>query len=112
MISPNNPPQNTPRPTRNAQQVRSLIQNMGRSIDEARDRRLGTPAAPAASNAAAAPITPAAPFTNTTPTSIAPSSNPRATTTPGNTVAPPIRAATEMFVEGGARLKARPKRMD
>jgi outer membrane biosynthesis protein TonB len=110
MISPNNQPQNTPRPTRNAQQVRSLIQNMGRSIDEARDRRLGTPAAPAVSNAAAALSTPSAP--NTTPTSIAPSSNPRATTTPGNTVAPPIRAATEMFVEGGARLKARPKRMD
>ena len=29
------------RPTRNAQQVRTLIQNMGRSIDEARSRRLG-----------------------------------------------------------------------
>jgi hypothetical protein len=32
---------NPNRPTRNAQQVRTLIQNMGRSIDEARSRRLG-----------------------------------------------------------------------
>lgn len=80
----------TNRNSRNAQQLRSLIQNMGRSIDEARARRVGPDAPPA---------TPPARPENTQPVPVQ---------QPG--VAPPIRAANEMFVEGGQRLKARPKR--
>lgn len=83
----------TNRNSRNPQQLRALIQNMGRSIDEARARRVGpetpkpvpaAPARPESSPSSAAPV-PAHP-------------------------APPIRSANEMFSDGGARLKARPKR--
>jgi hypothetical protein len=82
----------TNRNSRNAQQLRSLIQNMGRSIDEARARRMG-PDTPTPN-----PPAPARPE----------STQPVAPQQPGT--APPIRAANEMFVEGGQRLKARPKR--
>lgn len=86
----------TNRNTRNAQQLRSLIQNMGRSIEEARSRRLGpeTPSAPASAPARPEPSAPA----------------PQPVASNGNHPAPPIRSANEMFVEGGQRLKARPKR--
>jgi hypothetical protein len=87
------------RSTRNAQQLRSLIQNMGRSIDEARTRRLGptvpqAPSSPPARNDAAPK----------------PTSQPQPPSAAGNGGTPPIRSADEMFVEGGPRLKARPKR--
>jgi hypothetical protein len=125
---------NSPRPTRNIQQVRSIIQNMGRSIDEARNRRLG-PNEPfvsvgaAASNGspsaaesraastvarAAAVAVPAA--SSTTSTMQAPAASPAPATLaqaprsaePG--VAPPVRSAQEMFSGDAPRLKARPKR--
>ena len=82
----------TNRNSRNAQQLRSLIQNMGRSIDEARARRIGPDAPTPAPAAPARPESPSAPAP-------APS-----------LAAPPIRSATEMFDDGGPRLKARPKR--
>lgn len=85
------------RNTRNTQQLRSLIQTMGRSIDEARSKRLG-PTVPETR-----PTAPAR------PESSAPAPATQATVDP-NQPAPPIRAANEMFVEGGQRLKARPKR--
>jgi hypothetical protein len=89
------------RSTRNAQQLRSLIQNMGRSIDEARTRRLG-------------PTVPQAPASP--PARNEPAPKPQAQVQPqspanaGNVGTPPIRSADEMFVEGGQRLTARPKR--
>jgi hypothetical protein len=87
------------RSTRNAQQLRSLIQNMGRSIDEARTRRLG-------------PTVPQAPASS--PARNEPTQKPQSPAQPpapaGNGGTPPIRSADEMFVEGGPRLKARPKR--
>ena len=90
---------------RNAQQLRSLIQNMGRSIDEARSKRLGpespqTPAAPArAADAMPRPGVPA-PQANAAAGGVA----------PGSGAAPPIRNASEMFTDSTPRLKARPKR--
>ena len=86
----------TNRNTRNAQQLRSLIQNMGRSIEEARSRRLGpeTPSTPVSAPARPEPSAPA----------------PQQVVGNANHPAPPIRSANEMFVEGGQRLKARPKR--
>ena len=123
---------NSPRPTRNIQQVRSIIQNMGRSIDEARNRRLGpneadiaTPAriasigdAPyAGSGAAAAGTTPSA----ASATAVAPRAIPAASATrpaadarkSAESVAPPpVRSAQEMFAGDAPRLKARPKRAD
>ncbi|MFM7261715.1 MAG: hypothetical protein ACKO3W_14045 [bacterium] len=107
------------RHTRNAQQMRSLIQNMGRSIDEARLRRLGpalsTPDVQGARVSvskqgldtrigASAPDTPA---TQSTSGSAAGASAATAAAANG---APPIRAANEMFTDGTPRLKARPKR--
>jgi len=92
---------------RNAQQLRSIIQTMGRSIDEARNRRIG-PTAPQT------PSAPARPGDQASRTTIGES-----TATPagangggasGSTTPPPIRAANEMFADGGPRLKARPKR--
>jgi len=93
------------RNNRNSQQLRALIQNMGRSIDEARTRRLGpsTPQAPASparpSEAAARPGVPAPQV---------PQSN--AAGASSNGAPPPIRNANEMFTESTPRLKARPKR--
>jgi len=96
------------RSTRNAQQVRSIIQNMGRSIDEARNRRLGPPA-PQTPNAPPARNEPA-------PKPVAEQQTPAPVLGIGGVggtgghAAPPIRAASEMFAEGGQRLKARPKK--
>jgi len=87
------------RSTRNAQQVRSIIQNMGRSIDEARNRRLGPPA----------PQTPTAPPARNEPAP-KPAAEQQTPAPAGGHAAPPIRAANEMFAEGGQRLKARPKK--
>lgn len=114
----------TNRHTRNPQQLRALIQNMGRSIEEARQRRVvpeqHTDAAaplgserttaqqqPGASNAAGASGAQSA--SAPTPSSTV------ATQTPGPhqmppASPPPIRSATEMFSESTPRLKARPKR--
>jgi len=83
----------TNRNSRNPQQLRALIQNMGRSIDEARARRVG-PETPKP-----VPAAPARPESSQ-PSSVPAQSHP----------APPIRSANEMFSEGGERLKARPKR--
>jgi hypothetical protein len=106
------------RPNRNPQQVRSIIQSLGRSIDEARTRRLGpslpnptepsrsmqdtrwiglpaTPERPGVAAAASFPTVTAAPA----PRAELPISAP-----------PPVRSAQEMFNDGTPRLKARPKR--
>ena len=88
------------RSTRNAQQVRSIIQNMGRSIDEARNRRLG-PTTPQA---------PTAPPARSDTAAKSPSEQQAAAPVNNGGAAPPIRSANEMFVEGGQRLKARPKK--
>jgi hypothetical protein len=92
---------------RNAQQLRSIIQTMGRSIDEARNRRIG-PTAPQT------PSAPARPGDQASRTTIGEStSTPLGTNAggaSGSTTPPPIRAANEMFADGGPRLKARPKR--
>lgn len=85
------------RSNRNTQQLRSILQTMGRSIDEARTRRMG-PGAPQA---------PSAPPARNEP---APKPEVPPPVNTGNGAAPPIRAANEMFVDGGPRLKARPKR--
>jgi hypothetical protein len=85
------------RSNRNTQQLRSILQTMGRSIDEARTRRMG-PSAPQA------PSAPPARSESTPKPEVQPPVN------SGNGAAPPIRAANEMFVDGGPRLKARPKR--
>ena len=117
------------RNNRNPQQLRALIQNMGRSIDEARTKRLGPAPAPqptqpdlrlgSAHEAAAsqpqqqqsAPIQ-----ANSQPAaSPAQRSEPQRPGSfgetpkhaPGN---PPVRSANEMFDGGTPRLKARPKR--
>lgn len=94
------------RHTRNAQQLRSLIQNMGRSIDEARTRRLGpsTPQAPLNPARAIEPM--ARPGVPAPQQPVPPSAS--AAHAPG--AAPPIRGANEMFTDGTPRLKARPKR--
>ena len=101
------------RNTRNPQQLRALIQNMGRSIEEARTRRLGPP------SSSPSPSVPAIAQTNarqqpplrTEPqrpgSSNGPGSNGSGSNSPP---APPVRAATEMFDGEAPRLKARPKR--
>ena len=99
---------------RNPQQLRSLIQNMGRSIDEARSRRLG-PQAPAEQRsstqgdmrfeqAAASSPAPLAPRADASRPIEQPSLQ-----TPSS-AAPPVRGADAMFDGGAPRLKARPKR--
>ena len=103
------------RPSRNPQQMRSLIQNMGRSIDEARLRRLGpTLGTPNASQSPAeSRSTPRALGLDTRIGTDTTSSAPASKSTGGPSSPPsppPVRAANEMFVEGGQRLKARPKR--
>jgi len=93
------------RTNRNTQQLRALIQNMGRSIDEARNKRLGptTPQAPAAPTRSTDAVTrPGVPAPQ--PGASA------ASAAPGSGAAPPIRSANEMFTESTPRLKARPKR--
>lgn len=116
---------------RNPQQLRSLIQNMGRSIDEARSRRLGpsTSAMPAQQVQADARYETQAPQAmsqsrpelprlgslgdgprspSSSPSSS--SSSPSLSSSPSSSSPPPVRAASEMFDGGAPRLKARPKR--
>ena len=131
---------NPNRPTRNAQQVRSIIQNMGRSIDEARTRRLG-PSMPPGANSGSNSGTPSARLANSSPFSAMdmqigasemPASAPHAAnasasaptntagtahgtpsaaaSTPAPTTPPPVRSVGEMFESGAPRLKARPKK--
>ena len=122
---------NSPRPTRNIQQVRSIIQNMGRSIDEARNRRLGpdeplvsvgaaasngSPSA-AESRAASASASMAASTATRTASIASPAASPApaspslaASRSTEPAVAPPVRSAHEMFSGDTPRLKARPKR--
>ena len=92
---------------RNAQQLRSIIQTMGRSIDEARNRRIG-PTAPQTPSAPARPGDQAS--RTTTGESTATPAGANGGGASGSTTPPPIRAANEMFADGGPRLKARPKR--
>jgi hypothetical protein len=97
---------------RNPQQLRALIQNMGRSIDEARNRRLG-PSTSQRSDPSPEPGARLAPPRN--PQAQPPAQNPQAASGPAPSEqkhhgAPPVRAANEMFEDGTPRLKARPKR--
>jgi len=114
---------------RNPQQMRSLIQNMGRSIDEARSRRLGPSisATPAQQMPADARYETQAPqalpqsrpelprlgslsdgsLSSPSASSSSPSSS---SSSSASSSPPPVRAANEMFDGGTPRLKARPKR--
>ena len=85
------------RSNRNTQQLRSILQTMGRSIDEARTRRIG-------------PGTPQSPTTPPARSEPTPKPEVQPPVSSGNGAAPPIRSASEMFADGGPRLKARPKR--
>ncbi|MFM1821923.1 MAG: hypothetical protein RI967_189 [Planctomycetota bacterium] len=100
------------RPNRSMQQVRTLLQTMGRSIDEARNRRLGPDAPSDTAPSAASEATPnAAPApSNPAPAPVATTSARAQPAAPTSTPAPPVRAANEMFTDGTPRLKARPKR--
>ena len=113
---------------RNPQQLRSLIQNMGRSIDEARSRRLG----PSTSGMPAQQVQADARYETQAPQALSqsrpelprlgslgdgprspsssPSSSPSLSSSPSSSSPPPVRAASEMFDGGAPRLKARPKR--
>ncbi|MFM7051544.1 MAG: hypothetical protein ACKOYN_05335 [Planctomycetota bacterium] len=94
---------NSPRTNRNVEQMRSIIQTMSRSIDEARNRRLGPSVPPAP--AVAAPVRAVENHRAAAPAAVSPTQRPQGSTTP-----PPVRTANEMFAQGGERLKARPKR--
>lgn len=128
------------RHSRNPQHMRALIENMGRSIDEARNRRLGpvasaetmsTSAAPMSSHASSMPSGVAngthatrlsdmrypTSQSQTSPSQSNLGSPQRGDTTSQNAGStghlqnpPPVRAANEMFDGGTPRLKARPKR--
>ena len=113
------------RPNRANTNVRAIIANMGRSIDEARDRRLSpthpedvVPSIEAEVRIGASEPARHIPSTSgvsTTPrASAAPNSNPStmssSTMPPSTTAAPPVRSAGEMFESSGNRLKAKPKR--
>jgi hypothetical protein len=112
---------------RNPQQLRSLIQNMGRSIDEARSRRLG----PSTSGMPAQQVQADARYETQAPQAMSQSrpelprlgslgdgprspssspSSPSLSSSPSSSSPPPVRAASEMFDGGAPRLKARPKR--
>ena len=113
---------NPNRPTRNAQQVRSIIQNMGRSIDEARSRRLGPSLPPSAGSAVPAARASSgssnpmdmqigsADVPTPKPTSVQPTNTPTTPTSNTPTTPPPVRSVGEMFESGAPRLKARPKK--
>ncbi|MCE2882345.1 MAG: hypothetical protein LW636_08310 [Planctomycetaceae bacterium] len=96
---------NSPRPNKNAEQVRSIIQNMSRSIDEARNRRLGPVAAPV-SAPASAPVRASESHQAVAPAAVSPAQR----ASHSSSSPPPVRTANEMFAQGGDRLKARPKR--
>ena len=97
---------------RNPQQLRALIQNMGRSIDEARSRRLGPADAPAPAQAAPSESrfeqAASQPLAQVRHDAQRPGASNNAPNTPSSL--PPVRAANEMFEGGTPRLKARPKR--
>ncbi len=108
---------------RNPQQMRSLIQNMGRSIDEARSRRLGpstsaTPAQQVPADAryetqapqALPQSRPELPRLGSLSDGPLSSSSSSASSSSASSSPPPVRAANEMFDGGTPRLKARPKR--
>ena len=114
---------NPNRPTRNAQQVRSIIQNMGRSIDEARSRRLGPSLPPSAGSAL--PAARASGGSSVNPMdiqigsaevpapklmSVQPTETPVTPTSNTPTTPPPVRSVGEMFESEAPRLKARPKK--
>ncbi|MFZ9880933.1 MAG: hypothetical protein ACO3QC_05975 [Phycisphaerales bacterium] len=96
---------NSPRPNKNVEQVRSIIQNMSRSIDEARNRRLGPVMAPAATPITA-PVRAPENHQTAAPAAVSPAQRP----SQSSASPPPVRTAGEMFAQGGERLKARPKR--
>ena len=113
---------NPNRPTRNAQQVRSIIQSMGRSIDEARSRRLGPSLPPSAGSALPAARASGGSSVNPMdmqigsaevpapkPMSAQPTETPVTPTSNTPTTPPPVRSVGEMFESGAPRLKARPK---
>lgn len=99
------------RNTRNPQQLRALIQNMGRSIDEARSRRLGpdSPKQPLPAIRSELRADQSAPVPSAREPDI---QRPGASSGPAPTpsAAPPVRGANEMFDGAAPRLKARPKR--
>lgn len=96
------------RPNRANTNVRAIIANLGRSIDEARDRRL-QPAKP--EEPAQVARTEMRIGASETPASAAPTpAAPAPTAPPRPSGPPPLRAATEMFDAPGNRLKAKPKR--
>jgi hypothetical protein len=109
---------------RNPQQMRSLIQNMGRSIDEARSRRLGPSisATPAQQMPADARYETQAPqalpqsrpelprLGSLSDGSLSSSPSSSSSSSSASSSPPPVRAANEMFDGGTPRLKARPKR--
>lgn len=93
------------RPNRATPNVRTIIANLGRSIDEARNRRLKPSETlenapePSTELRIGAPETPpVAPPSSPAPRSNQPSSP------------PPLRSPNEMFDSSGNRLKAKPKR--
>jgi hypothetical protein len=116
------------RHTRNPQQLRALIQNMGRSIDEARQRRVGPEQGVDAASTASGSQPDAVRSSMQPPSNAstaAGTQTPSGATTPPPaphqmaphmpphmppSSPPPIRSATEMFSESTPRLKARPKR--
>lgn len=97
---------NSPRTNRNVEQMRSIIHNMSRSIDEARNRRLGPSVAPASAAPAPAAARASENHQSAAPAAVSPSQRSLAS----STTPPPVRTANEMFAQGGERLKARPKR--
>lgn len=100
------------RNTRNPMQLRALIQNMGRSIDEARNRRLG-PDTPATQGSPSQPEMRFGEQRAAAPVPQRPEpQRPGASgdSSPKSLGEPPVRSATEMFDGGTPRLKARPKR--
>jgi hypothetical protein len=110
-MTESDPMQNN-RPSRSMQQVRTLLQTMGRSIDEARNRRLGPEAASDTAPVALSEATPngAPAAKNPAPAPVASTSARAQPAAPTSTPAPPVRGANEMFTDGTPRLKARPKR--
>jgi hypothetical protein len=98
------------RPSRNPQQMRSLIQNMGRSIDEARLRRLGPSLGTSGSQGSRAPMSSQGLDTRIGTSSSTDAPTTGSGSTPASNSPPPIRSATEMFTDSQPRLKARPQR--
>ncbi|MFM1803910.1 MAG: hypothetical protein RL136_789 [Planctomycetota bacterium] len=85
---------------RDPQHVRSLIGKIDGGLDEARRKRMGPTTPPAEPTPGPRAEAPSRSEQTTTPATVAGSQS---------SVAPPIRAANEMFNQSGERLKARPK---